>query len=51
MVWILIWKIVLVTSLALFAMLTIVTSLRGAGDIRRLFQRLEDERDVSKRGP
>ena len=42
--WITIWKFVLVTSLTLFALLTIVTTVLGAGDVRRLFQRLEDER-------
>ncbi len=44
MVWIAIWKVVLLSSLALFALLTVVTTVRGAGDVRRLFQRLEEER-------
>ena len=44
MAWISIWKCVLLVSLALFAVLTIVTTVLGAGDVRRLFQRLEDER-------
>jgi sensor domain CHASE-containing protein len=46
--WMTIWKIVLVVSLALFAVLTIITTVLGAGDVRRLFQRLEDERRDQK---
>lgn len=42
--WITIWKVVLLASLALFAALTIVTSVLGARDVRSLFRRLEDER-------
>ena len=42
--WITIWKVVLVVSLALFAALTMITAVLGAGDVRRLFQRLEDQR-------
>ena len=44
MEWMTIWKVVFVVSLALFAVLTVVTTVLGAGDVRRLFQRLEDER-------
>jgi hypothetical protein len=44
MEWITIWKTVLLVSLTLFAVLAIVTTVLGAGDVRRLFQRLEDER-------
>lgn len=44
MTWMLIWKVVLIVSLALFAVLTVFTTVWGAGDVRRLFQRLEDER-------
>ncbi len=49
MVWVSIWKVVLVVSLALFAMLTIITTLLGAADIRRLFRRLNDEHDTPDR--
>ena len=42
--WITIWKVVLIVSLGLFAVLTVITAVLGAGDVRRLFQRLEDER-------
>ena len=48
MEWMAIWKFVLVLSLSLFALLTIVTTVLGAGDIRRLFQRLEDDRKDQK---
>lgn len=41
--WMTIWKVVLVVSLALFAGLAIVTAVLGAGDVRRLFQRLKDQ--------
>ena len=44
MEWITIWKVVLLVSLALFAGLTLVTSVLGAADVRRLFRRLEDEK-------
>ena len=44
MEWMTIWKVVLVVCLALFAVLTIVTTVLGARDVRRLFQRLEDDR-------
>jgi len=40
MAWMAIWKVVLLVSLALFAVLTVLTTVFGAGDIRRLFQRL-----------
>jgi len=54
MAWEVIWKIVLVSSLTLFAALTVVTTIFGAADVRRLFQRLEDERqgelDSSRHG-
>ncbi len=43
MEWMTIWKVVLLVSLALFAVLTIVTTVLGAGDVRRLFQRLKDQ--------
>ena len=45
MTWIIIWKVVLLVCLVLFAGLAIATTILGAGDIRRLFQRLEDERN------
>ena len=48
MEWMTIWKFVLVISLTLFALLTIVTTVLGAGDVRRLFQRLEDDRRDQK---
>ena len=43
-----IWKVVLLVSLALFALLTCITAVRGASDIRKLFERLEKERQDSK---
>jgi len=47
--WMTIWKVVLVVSLAFFALLTLVTTVLGAGDVRRLFRRLEDERQDPNR--
>ena len=46
--WMTIWKCVLVISLMLFAVLTLVTAVLGARDVRRLFQRLEKERRDEK---
>ena len=46
--WMTIWKVILIVSLALFTVLTLVTAVLGAADVRRLFQRLEDERKDRK---
>ena len=46
MSWMLLWKIVLLFTIGCFAVMAVVVTIGGAGDIRRLFQRLrEDERD------
>ena len=42
--WMLLWKVVLLTSIGLFAVMAVITTIGGAFDIRRLFARLR-ERD------
>lgn len=41
--WIWLWKIVFVISVAMFAIMAIATSIGGAADIKKLFQRLSSE--------
>ena len=41
--WIVLWKIVLIAGVALFAALAVVVSIGGARDIKKLFQQLRDE--------
>jgi hypothetical protein len=41
--WILLWKVVLVAALAVFACMTVCVTLGGAVDIRRLFERLRQD--------
>ena len=43
MTWTLLWKIVLVVSLLLFAVVAVVTTIGGAFDIRKLFRRLRED--------
>lgn len=47
MTWLLLWQVVLITSLVLFAISAVITTIGGALDIRKLFRRLrEDDTDV-----
>ncbi len=41
--WILLWKVVLVVGVGLFALLAAVVTIGGALDIRRLFKTLREE--------
>jgi len=43
MTWVLLWKIVLLISLLLFAVVAVVTTIGGASDIRKLFRRLRED--------
>ena len=43
MTWILLWKIVLLVSLLLFAAMAVVTTIGAAFDIRKLFRRLQED--------
>ncbi len=42
--WIWLWKVVFVLSIAMFAIMAIATSIGGAADIKKLFQRLSSEK-------
>jgi hypothetical protein len=49
--WPLIWQVCLLVSLALFACMAIVTTIGGAGDVRKLLRSLaesENEDDTEK---
>lgn len=41
--WILLWKVVLIGGVGLFAALAVVVTIGGAFDIRRLFKTLHEE--------
>jgi len=41
--WMLLWKIVLIGGVILFAMLAVVVTIGGARDIKKLLQRLRDD--------
>jgi hypothetical protein len=41
--WILLWKVVLIGGIGLFAVLAVVVTIGGAMDIRRLFKTLREE--------
>ena len=41
--WIMLWKVVLIVGVGLFAALAIVVTIGGALDIRRLFKTLHEE--------
>lgn len=43
--WILIWKVCLLASLALFACMAVIVTIGGAADIRKLLRSLEESRD------
>ncbi len=46
MSWMLLWKIVLLSSISCFAIMAVLVTIGGAFDVRKLFRRLrEDERD------
>jgi len=41
--WALLWQVVLVASLLMFAGMAVITAIGGAADIRKLFRRLRKE--------
>ena len=41
--WMLLWKIVFVVVLALFATMTVLTTIYGARDVRRLLRSLDED--------
>ena len=43
MTWVLLWKVVFVASVVLFAIVAVVTTIGGASDIRKLFRRLQED--------
>ena len=45
MSWMLFWKIVFLAVLSLFAVMSVLTSILGARDIRKLFRKLNDENE------
>ena len=45
MSWIALWKLVLIAAVTGFAVLAVVTTIGGAWDMVRLFQRLGDEKE------
>ena len=45
MSWMLLWKIVLLFTVTCFAVMTVVVTIGGAFDVRRLFQRLQEDKD------
>ena len=50
--WILLWKVVLIGGVGLFAALAVVVTIGGALDIRRLFRTLREEhaRHIAENG-
>jgi hypothetical protein len=47
MTWELLWKLVFIIVLSAFAVMSIVVTLLGARDIKRLLQRLRDQDEES----
>jgi len=45
MSWMLLWKIVLIGGIGLFAALAVVVTIGGARDVRKLFQTLREEHE------
>lgn len=41
--WALLWQVVLVASLLMFAVMAVITAIGGAFDVCKLFRRLRDE--------
>ena len=41
--WMLLWKVVLISGISLFAVLAIVVTIGGFFDIRRLFRKLHEQ--------
>lgn len=46
--WILLWKIVFIVTIAVFLVMAVLVSWFGAGDIRRLLQRLQDDDETTE---
>lgn len=45
MTWMLFWKIVFVAVLAIFAVMTVLTTIYGARDVRKLLRDLDEEQE------
>jgi len=45
--WALVWKVVLIGTLAVFAVMTVFVTIGGAADVRRLFRSLRKGEDES----
>jgi len=43
--WIVLWKVVLIAGVALFAALAVVVTIGGARDVRNLLRNLREQRD------
>ncbi len=43
--WMLIWKIVFVGVLAVFAVMAVMTTIYGARDIKKMLRELDEEKD------
>lgn len=44
MSWMLLWKVVLLFAMACFAIMTVVVTIGGAFDVRRLFKKLQEHK-------
>lgn len=49
--WILLWKIVFVVTIVVFLLMAVLVSWFGAGDIRRLLQRLHHDDETTEQLP
>jgi len=45
--WMLVWKICLLGNIAAFAVMSVVVSIGGGYDLRRLFRRLVEDEDTT----
>jgi hypothetical protein len=45
MTWMLLWEIVFLVTTGCFAVMAVIVTIGGVFDIRRLFQKLRDDRD------
>ena len=48
--WIIVWKVVLIGGVGLFAALAVVVSIGGAIDVGKLLRRLREQRDDHQSG-
>jgi hypothetical protein len=49
--WIALWELVFVVTIAVFLLMAVLVSWFGAGDIRRLLQRLQDDDETTEQLP